>query len=137
MNSPAADIAQMLHDQGLAVLATNLFIDNMPTGPNDAICVINSGGHDPQVDTGVSNPTVQIMVYGAPGDGAATYARASAIVNFLHGLGNVGLADSSGGSQGARYLGIWQQSDIMRLPKDENNRIRFSLNFRLMRTELG
>lgn len=135
MNSPALDIANYLAVNGIGTLGTNLFVENTPHLPNDLVTVWNSGGSDPIVGVDLYRPEVMILIHGGPKKYEETYAKVQSIVTLLHGVGNMEIDDSSGGVP-CRYLYILQSGDILRRPKDENNRFVFSVKFRMMRAPI-
>ena len=128
MNSPAQDIADILTDEGIGTIGTDLFCFEQPTVPDSCITVIDSGGFPPEAQYRYDYPTVQILVRGARNGYRDAYAVAENIKTTLNGKGETDI-DSV-----YHIVGIWAMSDIMPLGNDTSDRPLFSLNFRLQRT---
>lgn len=115
-----ADIADFLEDAGVGTLSTDLFYSYMPADLNAGVCVIDTGGPQPNPDVPLKNPTFQIFVRAADYDTGKT--KLEAVRTALHRVQNqtIGsyyfyyiLASSEGGHIGRNEAG-----------KDE-----FSINF--------
>jgi len=129
MNSPAEDIANILADEGIGTIATDLFCFEMPSDPDECICTYDTGGFPPQAGYRYDYPTVQIIVRGRRGGYRDIYTIAESIKVLLHGKANF-YTDSPN-----RIVAIWAMGDIITLGNDESGRPLLSLNFRIHRTE--
>lgn len=129
MQPPSEDVKDIL--EGISSLAltfaTDLFISEMPTEPNNCVCIFDTGGYDPEENYVYQRPTIQVRVRGAGGGYLAAHEQAQAIRDELHGLHNETI-------NGARYVGIWQEGDIISVGQDDNNRPNVTVNFRIHRT---
>ena len=129
MNSPAEDIKDFLVDAIIGTFNTDLYTVLEPeehNNDNPIMTVYDSGGFDPEAAYEYDRPTVQIRVRGAAGGYVAAYTKAQAIKAELNGKNNET-------KNGARYVGIWQQGEILSLGMDESNRPILTLNFRIHR----
>ena len=130
LNPPSEDFKDMLEGEsslGL-VFATDLFINKMPSSPDNVVSIHDASGESPEVNYTYEKPGVQIRVRGAKGGYKAAHEQAQDIRNFLHPTGNLTI-------NGARYVGIWAEGDIIPLGDDDNERPLFSMNFRVHRTD--
>lgn len=129
MNSPAADVMQILADAGIGAPAAEagwgIFISREPAAPSTAITLYDTGGYEPLYSTYIEHPTIQVRVRGDPGRYPQTYAKIQEIKTFL--LGSDGVTVN-----GTTYS-FWLQGDASFLLYDENSRPIFVANFRLMR----
>jgi len=133
MNSPADDIMTILTAVpalGLTA-ATNMFVGHMPEDKTSlVVCVFDTGGYDPaniMSGSGVSRPTVEIMVRGIPGEYEDAYAKAAAIDAQLHLLTGT-TVDT------ARYLIISRIGDINSIGVDKGRQPLLTINYRMERT---
>ncbi len=129
MNAPSEDIKDIL--EGISSLAltyaTDLFIGEMPKEPNNAVCIFDTGGYDPEANYIYERPTIQVRVRGAGGGYLAAHELAQAIRDELHALTNTTI-------NSARYVAIWQEGDIISVGQDDNDRPNVTVNFRIHRT---
>ena len=130
MNAPSHDIQDILVATSSLALtfATDLFVSEMPDTPDECVCVYATGGFEPEANFVYERPTVQIRVRGSRGAYVAAHNLTQSIRDALHGLANHTI-------NGARYIGIWCESDILSLGYDKNHRPMLSVNFRIHRTE--
>jgi len=130
MQAPSVDIKDILVATSSLALTfgADLFVSEMPEIPDECVCVYDTGGFEPEANFVYERPTVQVVVRGTKGDYVAAYNLIQSIRNTLHALANHT-------TNGARYIGIWCQSDIMSLGYDKNHRPMLSVNFRIHRTE--
>lgn len=118
------DIAQHLHNQGIATLGTNLFKSYMPDGPDSAVCVIDTGGVAPERELDFKSPTFQVYIR------STTYALGKAkldsVRDVLHGksMQNLGI-----GGDETFFMYIFAISEGGHLGRDEADRDLFSINF--------
>lgn len=131
MNSPATDIKDMLDASAAALgltFATDLFVGQMPDSPDKCICVYDTGGYDPESGTErYEKPTVMVTVRGARMGYVAGWALAQDIKDVLHRLHNETWNST-------RYIAIWCVGDINHIGFDQNQRPKFTINFRIHRT---
>lgn len=128
MNPCSEDVKDMLESSavGAGTYGTDLFISLMPPTPNACLAVFDTGGYDPQAGYDYERPTVQVRIRGEVFGYQAAWDKAKEVSTALHGLYNETW-------NGARYVGIWQQGDIIFMGYDDNNRPLLSLNFRIHR----
>ena len=129
MQPPSEDIKDILEAISSLTLtfATDLFISEMPTTPDNAVCIFDTGGYEPEANYTYERPTIQVRVRGAGGGYLAAHEQAQAIRDELHALTNTTI-------NGARYVAIWQEGDIISVGQDDNNRPNVTVNFRIHRT---
>lgn len=106
------------------------FLEHLPDSPDAAIMLLSTGGNPlPASDTfGYDEPTVQLMVRGAPLDPLGPAERALSLYDALQGLRYVTL--DAGGEDEVRLIEARSsQTAPVALGSDEKDRYRFSLNF--------
>lgn len=123
------DLAQHLHDAGLvtfdaAGITGDLFIETMPTSPDEAVALFGYGGPESHGTRGWDSPRVQVRVRGTP-DPRVSRARCQAIYDALHGLSNV----VWGATRVTSCVSI--QSSPQSMGKDDNNRHEHIVNLQL------
>lgn len=130
MNTPTKDIKDMLVAESSLALtyATNLFIAREPAKPNDCVTIFDMPGGSPQLaldkDEAYYYQSVQVRVRNI--DYNAGWAIANDILVFLHGqAGQVW--------NNTVYTVIYCLQGPFMLDWDENNRVRFIINFNLQR----
>ena len=130
MQAPSVDIKDILEATSSLALTfgADLFVSEMPDTTDECVCVYDTGGFEPEANFVYERPTVQVVVRGTKGAYVVAYNLIQGIRNALHALANHT-------TNGARYIGIWCQSDIMSLGYDKNHRPMLSVNFRIHRTE--
>jgi hypothetical protein len=129
LNPPSEDIKDYLDgdsDLGLT-FAVDLFISEMPASPDACVCVSDAPGMSPEVDFTYERPMVQVMVRGAKDGYRAAHMLAQTIRDKLNGLHDYEV-------NGARYIGVWAEGDLIPLGYDDNHRPQVAVNFRLHRT---
>lgn len=116
------DIAQDIHNQGIAVLGQNLFIGYMPQTPDTCIAVFETGGLKPSIDLPLSDPTFQVLIR------ASTYLSGRTLLNSIrmryHQFYNGMLVPN-----GTYFYSIVVQGEGAQLPQDANQLELFSINF--------
>lgn len=129
MNPPSEDIKDILEETSSLGLtfATDLFISEMPDSPDECVCVYDTGGEAAWPDYTYEKPTVQVRVRGEKGQYRSAHLLAQGIRDTLNGTAN----DTR---NGARYIGIWDVSDVLFVGYDDNRRPLLTLNFRIQRT---
>ncbi|MDP3983985.1 MAG: minor capsid protein [Acidimicrobiia bacterium] len=127
----AVEIAQYLAAQigaltfNISTTGGNVFVDSMPSTPDEAVMVKGSGGPEASTKSGYALPAVQVIVRGTT-DPRTGSDRADQVYAALHGLRHTTLA---GGTLVIRSAGI--QSAPVSMGEDQNGRHEFSLNFQL------
>ena len=103
----------------------NIFIDALPSSPDEAIMIESTGGVESDNKLGYDMPTVRILVRGGL-DPREPKQLAIDIYNDLHGFSNDRLIN-----EGIFVVGVFGiQSGAASIGQDDNNRHRFSINFR-------
>lgn len=117
------DMAQILQNNGLGVVSSDLFYARMPDQPDDAVCLYEYAGRAPTyVHSGLSytSPGLQVVVR------SKSYATAKAkienIFTVLQGLTNITVGDKT-------YLRVDPQQSPFPMGPDENERHRLAVNF--------
>lgn len=113
----------------LTTITTDIKIDDMPDTPDNVICIYHTGGSDPEYEFGkqkpaFENPTFQVRIRHI--DTLTALQWAESAKNILSGL-------TSQTINGNRYLAIFQQGDILGLGRDERNRSKYSINFKVQK----
>lgn len=128
MTSPARDIADHLALEGFGTLGGSIFVSEEPTGPNECITIYDTGGAIPlSVDIRLYEPTIQVRVRSI--SYAAGYALQEEIRESIVQPLTLIINDS-------HYSGLFQQSDIISLGRDQNSRYILTANYRLQRQPL-
>ncbi len=108
------------------------FLEHLPDAPDEAVAVYSTGGNPlPAAATqGYDEPTLQLLVRGAPEDPESPKARADGLYAALQGLRYVWLDE---GGVDAVFLVACSspQTAPVGIGTDERGRQRYSLNFAL------
>lgn len=129
-------IARYLATAGLVTYTTavggDCFPEKLPDAPDASVMILSTGGNPtPAAATwGYNEPTVQLMVRGAPGDAATPQARAVALYGELQGLRYVTL-DAGGADEVFVIVCESPQTAPVNIGIDLKNRYRYTLNFAL------
>jgi len=126
MNSAAHDIAAHLTALDV-VVAGSVFIGEEPLSPNDCVTIYDTGGGDPFPDIEFYDTSIQIRVRDTKYTDA--YAKQNQIREAL-------IIPTTFEINGTRYIGVWNQGDIISLGKDQNNRAILTSNYRIERQSL-
>ena len=132
MRSPAHDIALYLAGLGVGTFggATSwaLAVNREPEAPDDVVTVYDTGGGEPFADIELYEPTIQVRARSKTFTTA--YAKHEQIRSLLilPTVRMIGEADDL-----TRYVGIWMQSDILDIGRDENDRHLLTANYRILR----
>lgn len=133
MKSPATEIAFNLAQYGFGVFGGQSEIDwsinvsVQPDLPSNSIAVTDTGGQEPDTEQlDLLRPTFQVRVRSLHFNVA--YAKCNEICQYLKFL--------SGNIEDHRYLIIVQESDILDIGKDDNDRSEVTCNFRATRSPL-
>jgi hypothetical protein len=126
MNSPAKDIADKLQALVIGTFGTNIFVSEEPKNPNDCVTIYDTGGSGDAAfaDIELYQPTIQVRVRNKTYPLA--YAKQEQIRDAL-------IIPITFTINSAVYLGIWLQSDIISLGRDDNNRYILTANYRIER----
>lgn len=101
----------------LLTSVSNLYIGNLPATPDNAVSIRNSGGYPRSLSGSfVEEPTFQVRIRNA------SYVTGLALCETIAGLLH--------GKTTTKLLMIEQQSDILDLGRDENDRNEWTINFR-------
>lgn len=129
MNSPAADIQDLLNGSGLFTEGTNLFIGKMPDTPHECVCVYDIAGMPPNAMIAHDEfPMVTVHVRGERFAYANSYSNCRTVITELHRKANY-MVDSS-----VRIISILSQHDPIFLGYDEKERPTWSMSFLINRT---
>ncbi len=130
-------LAKHLHAAELAVYAPNdaagnCFLEHMPASPDAALMILSTGGNPtPAASTwGYDEPTLQLLVRGAPNDPATPQAWARELYSATQGLRYVTL-DAGGPDEVFLVLCSSPQTAPVNIGSDEKGRYRYSLNLAL------
>lgn len=129
MTSPAEGFKAILANLGVIDGATGWsgYIGDLPDTPHQAVTIYDTGGRGGEVKVAIDYPTVQVVVRGSPASGgyAAGYAKAQAIYDAMVGI------DTPHASWD-KLVSCVQMGFINWLGRDDTDRPRFSVNFRLI-----
>jgi len=130
MNSAAVDIKDKINGTNGLTFATNLFVGKEPVAPDNCVTVFDVPGQENGIDLDGTNPyeypNVQVRIRATKYvDG---YTLAKNIESLLDGLYNTVI-------NGITYTSIVIGMPATLLDYDENNRVRFIINFKLQRRE--
>lgn len=129
-------LAKYLTTAGLVTYTTaaggDCFPERLPDTPDAAVMILSTGGNPtPAAATwGYDEPTVQIMVRGAPNDYATPQARANDIYDELQGL-RYTVLDEGGADEVSLIVCESPQTAPVNIGTDLKNRYRYTLNFSL------
>lgn len=134
MSSPAAELAQYLEDEGVGTFpsdsAWSINVSRMPDKPDRAIALRDGAGGEPlSYELELRAPTVEIRIRGE--DYAAVADKFDEIFRLLCQTDENPPSTRTIGN--GRYIGIWLDSDMIDLGRDENDRFRVSGNYRINR----
>ncbi len=126
MRDPALSIAELLVSKGYGTFggtaAFDVHVGQLPDKP-DAVILVNAvGGRPPHPRLSLNEPSVQIIVRGAPSGYVAASNKIRAIVDTLLGMPQETIS-------GDIYQGCTQIGDVTTLGQDVNARPMFSANF--------
>ena len=128
MTSPAEDIAQILDDEGLGTIGTDIFVGTVPDtedAPAAAIGVIDTGALFLSPKWKRDELTVQILVRGPRRAYNTGYATAKAVMDTLLGIEPVTVNSHD-------YVLFVILGGIAHLGNDARDRAMFSINFKVV-----
>lgn len=115
-----ADIAQYLDDLEIGTLSTNIFYSYLPDAVDNAICVLDTGGPQPDKDLPTKEPMFQIFIR------STSYATGKALLDSVR----AALHQKSGVTIGSTFFFfILANSEGGHLGRDEKGLDEFSINF--------
>jgi len=133
----ARALAKHLHAEGLVVYEPfgaggNCFIQHLPDSPDEAVMIISTGGNPLGAATtyGWDEPTLQLMIRGAPDDPETPAATAQALYETLQGL-RYRTLDEGGDDEVRLCVCSSLQTAPVNIGRDEKSRYRYTLNFAL------
>jgi hypothetical protein len=139
--SPAENAATVLQSKGVGHTTTPtptawaIKIGRLMDKPDNQICLIDSGGFNPNTKWLLDFVTVQAIIR-SPKDGyQAGYAKAQQVKDALLGLDPqaIGTAPTPPTPDTRDWWsGVTMLADIAYLKHDDNNRALFSINFRIL-----
>lgn len=116
------DFAQHIHNNGLASLATSLFIGDMPDSPDNCIAIFETGGLPADIDLPTKKPTIQVLIRNT------SYVTGRNLIDSLRSLFhqkyNTQLIPN-----GTYFLFINVQGEGNHIGRDDVGRDEFSINF--------
>lgn len=131
--TPAKDIFEYLRDNSIGIEGESLFYHNGPDGLTLQVCVMDSGGFDPDiyldVDDKIRRPTIQISVRGTKYGFDTAYEKAKSIFALIDQQFNLQINST-------RYISIHIIGDINDLGEDTNECPKLTINFVLCATGL-
>jgi len=130
MNAASEDIKDFIEDESTLglVFATNLFIAQEPTSPNNCVAVFDTPGGSPQLTFDKTEiyeyPSIQVRVRNT--SFTTGWDLANKIKDLLHGLSQETINSTL-------YSVVYCTNGPVLLDWDENNRARIIVNFNLQR----
>lgn len=129
MNSAATDIAGFLVDAGLGVLGTSIFVSQEPDSPDNCITVYDFSGYpidglDVEKEAEMSNFQIRVR--------NNTFAGAQVVIEAIRNAINLSKWNEVGTTV---YEGIWRVDLPISLPRDHQNRVLLTQNWRCLRYE--
>lgn len=120
------EIGDYLATNNIGIVGQNIFIGDIPTSPDDCICLYEYAGNAPEFAYGVNidKPGLQVRVRNL--SYFKCRQKIQDIQNILHGKRNIIL-------NGTHYTSIHAVQGVTPLGKDENNRIEFVQNFKIIK----
>lgn len=114
------DIAQKLADSGLGTIGTNIFKSFLPDGIDTAICVLDTGGPQPDKELPTKKPTFQVYIKSS--DYRAGRDKLDAVRAALHQTRNTTLGNTF-------FYYILALSEGGHIGRNERGIDEFSINF--------
>ena len=128
MASPA-EVAGSLLGSGIVGGATgwSLKVGFLPESPDKIICMMDTGGENPNPRWQVDFVTVQAIVRGDVNGYGAAWTKAREVRDKLLGLDSQTMVGSND-----RWVSVICRGDVMTLGSDTKNRPLLSVNFRII-----
>lgn len=130
ITSPAYDIAQLLEDQGVGVMAQDIFVGNIPQEIDTCIGVFDNGGTTSLNVYQRDEMLVRFQIRSPINDYNTGYNLANSVKEAVLGCESVTINEKD-------YILFNLVGDINHLGLDDLNRHRFSLNLRVVRENFG
>jgi len=129
MTSPAYNLAQHLETKGVGTFGGSsswaISVSREPVEPDDAVTLYDTGGAAPVLfNEKTRDETIQVRVRSK--DYLSAYNKHDEIFGFLNAIIN----ETIGGDD---FIGVWLQSDILNVGRDDNDRQILTANYRLER----
>ena len=125
MASLADDIADLLEAQAIGTLGTDMFVGKEPAVDTLSILLLDVGGSAPNPLFARDFRDLQIVITGAVNGYSAAYNKAESIKNYLLGLDSQTVGTTV-------YFAFNMRSDITFVGYDNNDKPKFTLNFRII-----
>jgi minor capsid protein len=103
----------------------DIYLITLPQTPDECMAVATYAGVESDSRLPYDEPNVQIRVRGTKDNAPSVKARAQAVYDAIHGLGNVTLADGS-----IMQLAVGNQGGPIYISRDALNRHEYTVNFR-------
>lgn len=125
------DISDILSTNGVGTLGANtgwgIFVSREPDSPDTAITIFDSGNSlEPNAKWLLEYPSFQVRVRGSENNYLSATAKIQEIKDVL-----LGLPPQT--RNGTNYRGVWQQTEIIPLGYDDQNRPLLVQNYRTVR----
>jgi hypothetical protein len=133
MQSIAYELAKYLEAQSAGTFgeaagdAWSIFVGEEPALPDSTITLYDAGGGEPFVDIDLRQPVIQVRVRGRTYMSA--YAKQVEIMHILAALVQEAYLESY-------FIGVWQTTDVFPLGRDDNDRVRLVVTYRVERQSL-
>jgi len=115
-----SDVSQYLQTKGVGTLGTSVFYSYMPESIETGVCVIDTGGQEPDPYLPTKEPTFQVFVRGT------TYtigkAKLDAVRSALHQISGTTIGSTF-------FFFILASSEGGHIGRNENGNDEFSINF--------
>lgn len=133
MQSIAYELARYIEAQGAGVFgeaagdAWSVFVGEEPALPDNTITLYDAGGGEPFVDIDLRQPVVQVRVRSRTYMSA--YAKQVEVMRILGALVQEAYLESY-------FIGVWQTTDVFPLGRDDNDRVRLTVTYRVERQQI-
>jgi len=129
VNPTSVDVKDMIEDDSSLGLVheISLYVSKMPDQPNLCVATYDAPGEPPDSHVDYWRPHVQVRVRGRADDYTGGHELAQDIQDSLNGRHNETWNST-------RYIGIWVESPVSYVNRDERNRPLFVMTFRINRT---
>lgn len=114
------DIAQFLVDNSIGTIGTDIFKSYMPDAADAGVCVLDTGGPQPDKELPTKSPTFQIFIRAA--DYITGRAKLDAVRTALHQVKNQNIGNTF-------FYYILAQSEGGHIGRNERGIDEFSINF--------
>ena len=128
MTSPAEDIAEILENNGVGTVGTDIYIGNIPDiddAPNAIVGVMDTGALFLSPKWKRDELTIQVLIRGPKRSYNLGYTKAKAVMDALLGIDPVTVNSHD-------YVLFVAIGGINHLGNDAQDRAKFSLNFKVV-----